>query len=105
MYILIFQKIALLTLRILTAHFSFGQNIQLSKNTHVSVITCGVGNESYSLLDTRHMSAGYKPTLLIVYNMAHLTQHAPNFVMKFIKGFAILAVAHSYADLLVNIST
>lgn len=95
-----FKKIALLLFLFLTVHFSFGQNIQLSKNTHVSVITCGTGNESYSLFG--HTAIRVQDTVNaidVVYNYGAFDFNTPNFVMKFIKGdLQYFAVAHSYPD-------
>ena len=94
------KKIALLLFLFLTVHFSFGQNIQLSKTTHVSVITCGTGNESYSLFG--HTAIRVQDTTNafdVVYNYGAFDFNTPNFVMKFIKGdLQYFAVAHSYAD-------
>ena len=95
-----FKKIALLLFLFLTVHLSFGQNIQLSKNTHVSVITCGTGNESYSLFG--HTAIRVQDTasaIDVVYNYGAFDFNTPNFVMKFIKGdLQYFAVAHSYPD-------
>ncbi|SFF16188.1 lipoprotein N-acyltransferase Lnb domain-containing protein [Flavobacterium xueshanense] len=95
-----FKKIVLLLFLFLTVHFSFGQNIQLSKNTHVSVITCGTGNESYSLFG--HTAIRVQDTtnaIDIVYNYGAFDFNTPNFVMKFIKGnLQYFAVAHSYPN-------
>ena len=95
-----FKKIVLLLFLFLTVHFSFGQNIQLSKNTHVSVITCGTGNESYSLFG--HTAIRVQDTtnaIDVVYNYGAFDFNTPNFVMKFIKGnLQYFAVAHSYSD-------
>ncbi|CAM4157238.1 DUF4105 domain-containing protein [Flavobacterium sinopsychrotolerans] len=95
-----FKKIALLLFLFLTLHLSFGQNIQLSKNTHVSVITCGTGNESYSLFG--HTAIRVQDTasaIDVVYNYGAFDFNTPNFVMKFIKGdLQYFAVAHSYPD-------
>jgi hypothetical protein len=95
-----FKKIALLLFLFLTVHLSFGQNIQLSKNTYVSVITCGTGNESYSLFG--HTAIRVQDTasaIDVVYNYGAFDFNTPNFVMKFIKGdLQYFAVAHSYPD-------
>lgn len=95
-----FKKIALLLFLFITLHLSFGQNIQLSKNTHVSVITCGTGNESYSLFG--HTAIRVQDTASavdVVYNYGAFDFNTPNFVMKFIKGdLQYFAVAHSYPD-------
>ena len=96
------QKIILFLCIVATVHFSFGQNIQLSKNTQVSVITCGTGNESYSLFG--HTAIRVLDTdngIDMVYNYGAFDFDTPNFVMKFIKGdLQYFAVAHSYTDFL-----
>ena len=96
------KKIILFLFIIVTVHFSFGQNIQLSKNTQVSVITCGTGNESYSLFG--HTAIRVLDTdngIDMVYNYGAFDFDTPNFVMKFIKGdLQYFAVAHSYTDFL-----
>ena len=96
------KKIILFLFIIVTVHLSFGQNIQLSKNTQVSVITCGTGNESYSLFG--HTAIRVQDTdngIDMVYNYGAFDFDTPNFVMKFIKGdLQYFAVAHSYTDFL-----
>jgi hypothetical protein len=94
------KKIVLFTLLFSTANYSFGQNIQLSKNTQVSVLTCGTGNESYSLFGHTaiRINDPYN-NIDVVYNYGAFDFNTPNFVLKFIKGdLQYFAVAHSYAD-------
>ncbi|TDD75992.1 lipoprotein N-acyltransferase Lnb domain-containing protein [Flavobacterium caseinilyticum] len=96
------KKIVLLLFLFSATHFSFGQNIQLSQNTNVSVLTCGTGNESYSLFG--HTAIRVQDAdngIDLVYNYGAFDFDTPNFVMKFIKGdLQYFAVAHSYADFL-----
>lgn len=79
---------------------SFGQNIPLSNNTRVSVITCDTGNESYSLFG--HTAVRITDTdnnLDVVYNYGAFDFATPNFVAKFAKGdLEYFAVAHSFSD-------
>jgi hypothetical protein len=79
---------------------SFGQNILLSKNAQVSVITCDTGNESYSLFG--HTAVRITDTdnnLDVVYNYGAFDFATPNFVAKFAKGdLQYFAVAHSFSD-------
>ncbi|RTY80745.1 DUF4105 domain-containing protein [Flavobacterium sp. LS1P28] len=95
-----FKKIIFFLFLFLTAPCSFGQNIQLSKNTKVSVLTCGTGNESYSLFG--HTAIRVQDTINaidVVYNYGAFDFNTPNFVMKFIKGdLQYFAVANSYPD-------
>ncbi|MFV8366650.1 DUF4105 domain-containing protein [Flavobacterium sp. XS1P27] len=100
MYIASFKKIVLFILLLSTTSYSFGKSIELSKNTQVSVITCGTGNESYSLFG--HTAIRVRDTINgidVVYNYGAFDFNTPNFVMKFIKGdLQYFAVAHSYPD-------
>ena len=100
MNLLSFKKIVLLQLLFLTASYSFGQSIPLSNNAKASVITCGTGNESYSLFG--HTAIRIRDTVNaidVVYNYGAFDFNTPNFVMKFIKGdLQYFAVAHSYPD-------
>jgi hypothetical protein len=79
---------------------SFGQNILLSKNARVSVITCDTGNESYSLFGhTAVRIADPDNNLDVVYNYGAFDFATPNFVAKFAKGdLQYFAVAHSFLD-------
>ncbi|MFV8326018.1 DUF4105 domain-containing protein [Flavobacterium sp. ZS1P14] len=93
------KKISFFTLLLLTVHYSFGQNL-LSKDARVSVLTCGTGNESYSLFGHTaiRISDPYN-NIDVVYNYGAFDFSTPNFVLKFIKGdLQYFAVAHSYAD-------
>jgi hypothetical protein len=68
-------------------HNSFGQDITLSKNAHISVLTCGTGNESYSLFGhTAIRVSDIDNNLDVVYNYGQFDFETPNFVMKFTKG-------------------
>lgn len=94
------KKIVLFILLLSTTPYSFGQSIELSKNTQVSVITCGTGNESYSLFGhTAIRVRDIDNAIDVVYNYGAFDFNTPNFVMKFIKGdLQYFAVAHSYPD-------
>lgn len=76
------------------------QNIQLSKEATVSVITCGTGNESYSLFG--HTAIRIKDSVNFVdavYNYGAFDFNTPNFVPKFAKGdLQYFAVVNRYAD-------
>ncbi|MDI5950669.1 DUF4105 domain-containing protein [Flavobacterium yafengii] len=93
------KKIVLFALLFSFLH-SFSQSIELSKDTQVSVLTCGTGNESYSLFG--HTAIRVRDTVNaidVVYNYGAFDFNTPNFVMKFIKGdLQYFAVAHSYPD-------
>lgn len=97
------KKIFFFIILFSTIQHSFGQdiqNIQLSKNAHISVITCGTGNESYSLFGHTAVRVNDPGNYLdVVYNYGAFDFGTPNFVLKFIKGdLQYFAVAHSYTD-------
>ena len=100
MNVSVLNKIVLIAVFLGNATISFGQNPILSENAKVSVLTCGTGNESYSLFghtairisDTDHF-------IDLVYNYGAFDFNTPNFVAKFIKGdLQYFAVAHSFTD-------
>lgn len=100
MNISILKKISFFTLLFLSVHYSFSQNHLLSKDARVSVLTCGTGNESYSLFGHTaiRISDPYN-NIDVVYNYGAFDFSTPNFVLKFIKGdLQYFAVVHSYAD-------
>lgn len=76
------------------------QNLTLSNEARVSVLTCGTGNESYSLFGhTAIRIADPKNFIDIVYNYGAFDFNTPNFVLKFVKGdLQYFAVAHPYTD-------
>lgn len=78
----------------------FSQNLPLSKNAKISVITCGLGNETYSYFGhTAIRVADPKANLDVVYNYGAFDFRTPNFVMKFAKGdLQYFVVAHSFAE-------
>lgn len=78
----------------------WAQNIQLSQDAKVSVITCGLGNESYSLFG--HTAIRIKDDANFVdavYNYGAFDFNTPNFVPKFAKGdLQYFAVVNRYSD-------
>lgn len=94
------KKIFLFLLLFSIINYSYGQNLLLSKNAQVSVLTCGTGNESYSLFGhTAIRISDPFNNIDMVYNYGAFDFETPNFVMKFIKGdLQYFAVAHSYTD-------
>lgn len=79
---------------------SFGQNVLLSKNARVSIITCDTGNESYSLFGhTAVRITDTENNLDVVYNYGAFDFATPNFVAKFAKGdLQYFAVANTFSD-------
>lgn len=94
------KKIALFLLLAFSISTAFAQNISLSDGAKVSVITCGTGNESYSLFGhTALRIADNTAGIDVVYNYGAFDFNTPNFVMQFIKGdLKYFAAAHSYPD-------
>ncbi|MFE3869485.1 DUF4105 domain-containing protein [Flavobacterium sp. LS2P90] len=94
------KKISFFLFLFLTIPVSFAQNLLLSKEAKVSVLTCGTGNESYSLFGhTAIRISDPFNNIDVVYNYGAFDFNTPNFVLKFIKGdLQYFAVAHSYAD-------
>ncbi|KIA85233.1 DUF4105 domain-containing protein [Flavobacterium sp. AED] len=94
------KKISFFIILFITINQSFGQNLLLSKEAKVSVLTCGTGNESYSLFGHTaiRINDPYN-NIDVVYNYGAFDFNTPNFVLKFIKGdLQYFAVAHPYAD-------
>jgi Domain of unknown function (DUF4105) len=100
------KKITFFTLLLATFHNSFGQSIPLSKAAKISVLTCGTGNESYSLFGhTAIRVTDTAQNIDVVYNYGAFDFGTPNFVLKFIKGdLHYFIVADSYADFIYSYS-
>ncbi|MFE3871860.1 DUF4105 domain-containing protein [Flavobacterium sp. ZS1P70] len=94
------KKFSFFLFLFLTIPVSFAQNLLLSKEAKVSVLTCGTGNESYSLFGhTAIRISDPFNNIDVVYNYGAFDFNTPNFVLKFIKGdLQYFAVAHSYGD-------
>ncbi|WP_348823481.1 DUF4105 domain-containing protein [Flavobacterium aestuarii] len=81
------KKIFVCILFLGSVYNSFSQNILLSKNAAVSVMTCGTGNELYSLFGhTAIRVRDIDNNLDVVYNYGAFDFDTPNFAMKFAKG-------------------
>lgn len=98
------KKTFFLTLFLVFNHASFAQTLLLSKEAKISLLTCGTGNESYSLFG--HTAIRVTDVLNgvdIVYNYGAFDFGTSNFVLKFTKGnLQYFAVAHSFADFMSN---
>jgi hypothetical protein len=94
------KKFSFFLFLFLTIPVSFAQNLLISKEAKVSVLTCGTGNESYSLFGhTAIRISDPFNNIDVVYNYGAFDFNTPNFVLKFIKGdLQYFAVAHSYTD-------
>lgn len=83
----ILKKIFIYLLLLGSIYNSYCQDVILSKNAHISVLTCGTGNESYSLFGhTAIRVSDIDNNLDVVYNYGAFDFGTPNFVMKFTKG-------------------
>src|SRR5690606_36976175 len=64
-----------------------GQSVKLSENAEVSILTCGLGNEMYSLFGhTAIRIADPEQNFDVVYNYGAFDFNMPNFFAKFSKG-------------------
>jgi hypothetical protein len=95
-------KKTLFSLLFLISFIGFSQNLPLSKQAKISIITCGLGNETYSYFGhTAIRVADPGNNIDIVYNYGAFDFSTPNFVAKFAKGdLQYFVIAHSFADFL-----
>ena len=94
------KKKLLFLLLILISVVGYSQNISVSENAKVSILTCGIGLESYAMYghtgirihdDTNNLD--------VVYNYGAFDFSTPNFIEKFIKGDLQYFVTNgSYSD-------
>lgn len=82
----LFKK-TLFSLLLLLGFLGYSQNVPLSKEAKISVITCGLGNESYSYFGhTAIRVTDLANNIDVVYNYGNFDFRTPNFVAKFAKG-------------------
>lgn len=95
-----FTKVVSLLMLFFASSISFSQTKLLSKNSKVSILTCGTGNESYSLFGHTAIRISDPDNFIdAVFNYGAFDFNTPNFVPKFAKGdLEYFAVAHSYTD-------
>ncbi|WP_035650288.1 DUF4105 domain-containing protein [Flavobacterium sp. ASV13] len=95
----IFKK-TLFCLLLLLSFIGFSQNLPLSKDARISVITCGLGNETYSYFGhTAIRVADPVNNIDVVYNYGAFDFRTPNFVAKFAKGdLQYFVIVHSFID-------
>lgn len=97
-------KKLLFTLLILISFHGFSQNIALSNQAKVSILTCGTGPESYAMYG--HTGIRIQDTaqqIDVVYNYGAFDFNTPNFIGKFIKGDLQYFVTNgSYIDFYYN---
>ncbi|SHM17563.1 DUF4105 domain-containing protein [Flavobacterium chilense] len=97
-------KKTLFSLLLLLSFIGFSQNVPLSKDAKISVITCGLGNETYSYFGhTAIRVADPVNNIDVVYNYGAFDFSTPNFVAKFAKGdLQYFVVAHSFFDFITD---
>lgn len=97
-----FNSILLFFFIIGISNYNYSQNLLLSKNAKVSIITCDTGNESYSLFGhTAIRIFDLENNFDIVYNYGAFDFSTPNFVAKFSKGdLQYFVVSYSFTDFL-----
>lgn len=95
-------KKTLFILLLLSSFIGFSQSLPLSKDAKISVLTCGLGNESYSLFGHTGIRVSDPGNNFdVVYNYGTFDFRTPNFVMKFAKGdLQYFATVHSFSDFL-----
>ncbi|WP_281228123.1 DUF4105 domain-containing protein [Flavobacterium aquiphilum] len=96
------KKLSVYILLLGFIHNSYSQYVTLSKNAHISVVTCGTGNEAYSLFGhTAIRVSDIDNNLDVVYNYGAFDFDTPNFVLKFTKGDMNYFIANNrYVDFL-----
>ncbi|KAF2513577.1 lipoprotein N-acyltransferase Lnb domain-containing protein [Flavobacterium foetidum] len=84
----------------LSSFIGFSQSLPLSKDAKISILTCGLGNETYSYFGhTGIRVSDPENNFDVVYNYGAFDFRTPNFVLKFAKGdLQYFATVHSYAD-------
>ena len=95
----IFKK-TLFILFFLLSFIGFSQSLPLSKEAKISVLTCGLGNETYSYFGhtgIRVLDPGNN--FDVVYNYGTFDFRTPNFVLKFAKGdLQYFVIVHSFPE-------
>lgn len=95
-------KRTLFSLLLLLSFIGYSQSLPLSKEAKISVITCGLGNETYSYFGhtaLRVVDPGNN--IDVVFNYGAFDFSTPNFVAKFAKGdLQYFVVVHSFPEFL-----
>ena len=97
-------KKLLFTLLVLVSFNGFSQNLPLSEQAKVSILTCGTGPESYAMYGHTAIRIQDKVTGLdVVYNYGAFDFSTPNFIGRFIKGdLQYFITNESYIDFYYN---
>lgn len=81
------NKKLLFTLLVLVSFNGFSQNLSLSEEAKVSILTCGTGTESYAMYGHTAIRIQDKVIALdVVYNYGAFDFSTPNFIGRFVKG-------------------
>lgn len=78
----------------------FSQSVPLSNDSKISILTCGLGNETYSYFGhTAVRVSDPANNIDLVYNYGAFDFRTPNFVAKFAKGdLQYFIITHSFPD-------
>ena len=97
-------KKLLFTLLVLVSFNGFSQNLPLSEQAKVSILTCGTSPESYAMYGHTGIRIQDKVTGLdVVYNYGAFDFSTPNFIGRFIKGdLQYFITNESYIDFYYN---
>jgi hypothetical protein len=97
-------KKLLFTLLVLVTFNGFSQNLSLSEQAKVSILTCGTGPESYAMYGHTGIRIKDKVTGLdVVYNYGAFDFSTPNFIGRFVKGdLQYFITNESYIDFYYN---
>ncbi|MBO9585993.1 MAG: DUF4105 domain-containing protein [Flavobacterium sp.] len=98
----VMSKKAFFIVLFLASFIGFSQSLALSKDAKISVLTCGLGNETYSYFGhTAIRVADPANNIDLVYNYGAFDFRTPNFVAKFAKGdLQYFIITHSFSDFL-----
>lgn len=93
-------KKLLFTLLVLVSFIGFSQNLLLSEQAKVSILTCGTGPESYAMYGHTAIRIQDKISGLdVVYNYGAFDFSTPNFIGRFVKGdLQYFVTNESYID-------
>ncbi|MXO06035.1 DUF4105 domain-containing protein [Flavobacterium sp. HBTb2-11-1] len=96
----VLSKKAFFIVLFLSSFIGFSQSLTLSKDAKISVLTCGLGNETYSYFGhTAVRVADPANNIDIVYNYGAFDFRTPNFVAKFAKGdLQYFIITHPFSD-------
>ncbi len=100
-------KKALFILLFLSSFIGFSQSLALSKDARISILTCGLGNETYSYFGHTAVRVSDPVNAIdLVYNYGAFDFRTPNFVAKFAKGdLQYFIITHPFSDFINDYTT